>query len=149
MNHSDLGQFATEPPRSRIRVFIPAIDVPEWTVDIDARRRSGASGSGYVTVEDVLRAVVEALSQPVSANRWARDSINPTKAERVSRAFRRRVEKLRSLRPNVNPADDPEHAGVLRIDYLGSQYVFQGLSIQYGQDKSEWARMEVGPDVRR
>lgn len=139
-------QPATEPPVSRLRMFIPAIEVHEWCIEIDTRRRSFSGAATCVTVDDVLRKIAELLSQPLSTNRWARDSINPAKAERVSRAYERRVEKLRR---NTSPTADPTSAGILRVDYLGSQYIFQGLSLQHGQEKSEWARLDVGPDVQR
>lgn len=136
LNHDDIKQPACTPPRTRMRIYTH-ITGSEWSADVRPRSRD------YVTVEDVLMGIFETLSVPVDAVRWARDGINPTLKDRVYRAYNRRIERVRSVR-----ADEYSRAkkkGFLRVDYLGSKYLFGGLTLCYGGDESEWFQMQVVP----
>ncbi|KAI5119143.1 hypothetical protein M0805_005222 [Coniferiporia weirii] len=139
LNHGDLRQSACTPPRSRMRIYVPAF--PDWVAEARPHARD------YVTVEDVLNAVHETFKRSVDLQRLARDSVNPAHADRVDKALEARALKLGNMK--MVSFDDTRNGGVLRVDYFGSQCCFAGLTAAYGSDGAEWWIMDVSPEPRR
>ncbi|KAH8110035.1 hypothetical protein DFH11DRAFT_825917 [Phellopilus nigrolimitatus] len=138
LNHDNLKQPASQPPRERMHIY--TAECPnDWVIEVRARPNRGWS---YVTVENVLEALYEGLNRPIEHDRWARDSVNPRHAQRVTKAFHRRVELLEKKRPIR--FEDARKKGLLRIDYLGSQCRFAGLV--FGGEGSEWWMLNVSSE---
>ncbi|THH09677.1 hypothetical protein EW145_g1850 [Phellinidium pouzarii] len=135
LSHDDLRQPACHPLRTRMRIYTHAC--PNWVVEARAPSRTRS----YVTVEDVLSAVDDAFNLAIDHQRWARDSVNPEHQERVNKAFSRRLARLDSM--ELASPESARAFGILRVDYLGSQYYFHGLSVTYSGDNSEWWMMEI------
>ncbi|KAL5481103.1 hypothetical protein ACEPAI_10044 [Sanghuangporus weigelae] len=134
LNREDIKQPACLPSRTHMRIYTH-ITGSDWIADVRPSSRD------YVTVEDVLVCIYETFSVPIDAVRWARDGINPTLKSRVYRAYNRRVEKVKSVR--ASEYSKAKKAGLLRVDYLGSKYLFAGLKLCYGGGESEWWQMQV------
>ncbi|KAL5522954.1 hypothetical protein ACEPAF_1221 [Sanghuangporus sanghuang] len=134
LNREDIKQPACLPRRTHMRIYTH-ITGSDWIADVRPSSRD------YVTVEDVLMGIYETFSVPIDAVRWARDGINPTLKNRVYRAYNRRIEKVKSVR--ASEYSKAKKAGLLRVDYLGSKYLFAGLKLCYGGGESEWWQMQV------
>ncbi|KAH8113584.1 hypothetical protein DFH11DRAFT_1727586 [Phellopilus nigrolimitatus] len=114
LNHGDLKQPASHPPREHMRLYIP--ECADWIIEVRARP---IYGWDYVTVEDILEALHNELDRPVEHDRWARDSVNPRHAERVKKACSWRVAMLNDKK--LVSYEDARQRGLLRVDYLGSR----------------------------
>ncbi|THH09665.1 hypothetical protein EW145_g1853 [Phellinidium pouzarii] len=139
LNHDDLRQPACTPTRTRMRIYIHAC--PEWIV------KARTSSRDFVTVGDVLEAVHGTFNHAIDDQQWACDSINPEHSGRVTRAFQRRLVKLESTK--LVRLEDARRNGLFRVDYLGSQCHFSGLTLAYGGDNSEWWMMDVSSEPKK
>lgn len=119
----------------RIYTMIPGTE--GWVANVLPKSRP------YVTVGDVLMAVYEMFNAPVDTRLWARDSVNPTLADRALRAYRRRVGNARII-----GNDKTRQEGLRRVDYLGSKYCFSGIMLCFAEDNSEWWLMQLVPEER-
>ncbi|THH07787.1 hypothetical protein EW145_g3147 [Phellinidium pouzarii] len=139
LSHDDLRQPACHTLRTHMRIYTHAC--PDWIVEVRAHMWN------YVAVEDVLSAVYDAFNLAIDHRRWARDSVNPEHQERVNKAFSRRLARLDSM--ELGGPESARAFGILRVDYLGSQYYFHGLLVIYSGDNSEWWMMEVVSERKR
>lgn len=102
-----------------------------------------------MTVKDVLEAIYDTFNVMIDPKKWARDSVNPKHAERVLRAYRRRVEKTGGSGVRADGYQNNTRKDVLRrVDYLGSKYCFSGIMLCFAEDQSEWWMMQVVPEER-
>ncbi|KAI5119139.1 hypothetical protein M0805_005218 [Coniferiporia weirii] len=141
LDNHDLMQLACNPPRECMTIFLRAR--LNWTIKarVNAKR---VSNQKYVTVEDVLNAIYGMLNRCIDSEILDRDRRDTQIMDSVGSAYCMRVGKLESMR--IASLDELRKRGLLRVDFLGPQWCFAGLSFDYVDYKSEWW---WGMDVRR
>lgn len=129
LSSRDLAHPATSPPLPYIH--IRCSDMP-WSIDVYP---SPNSGSGIVTVGDVLYAIYRALRRRVSASDW--NASSPSMQDRVRDAWLRRCKRQQSSEER----NYEKNNGLRRVDWLMKNTVFRGLTP--GQSNDHWV-MHVG-----
>ncbi|KXN83067.1 hypothetical protein AN958_01885 [Leucoagaricus sp. SymC.cos] len=105
----DMAQFATEPPASFLRLFHPKLP---WYIDIRQTRPDG------VTVSDVLSQLCALLAQQILPRHYWNDVLSEKDRADIAKAYRRRTNLLRS----------GNERGILWVDYLCGDVIFEGLA---------------------
>ncbi|KAF8521327.1 hypothetical protein JB92DRAFT_2891323 [Gautieria morchelliformis] len=129
LTQRDLSSPATTPPMAYIHIRCD--DLP-WSIDVYP---STDSGSGVVTVGDVLHGIYRALRRRVSSAEW--DASSPGMQQRVRDAWLRRCKRQQSHKERSYESNN----GLRRVDWLTKYTVFRGLSP--GKSHDHWV-MHVG-----
>jgi len=120
-SRGQLEEYATDPAVRRMTILCDAI--PQWPILVGARESDGRplSGTGLVTVQDVLLAIFNSMRTQINHAEWTRLSFEDQRA--VTREFGRRCQA------GSSPLhQDMEHSqGVRRVDFLRGRHVFKGL----------------------
>lgn len=105
----DFAQFATTPPASLLRLVHPRLP---WYIDIRQTHPNG------ITVYDVIHQIYEELQQQILSRHYYNDVLSEKDRKEIAQAYHRRVDLLRSGKEN----------GILWIDFLGGEVIFEGLA---------------------
>lgn len=108
-NQLDLFQFATSPPVDEMCLWHPRLP---WYVRIQATHPNG------VTLADLFVQMYDQLHEGITSNEYFNVFLTSEDREEVSNAFAQRTHGYPVLR----------HKGVMRIDFLGADIMFVGLS---------------------
>jgi len=115
ISHKEFAEPATHPPVSRLHVICPRL---QWPITI-----SSSSGTGFVTVLDVLESIYRVLRVPAKPTEYG--SLPSHSAIRgVNAAYYRRCGRFQDR----DSRQLEESKGIKRVDFLMGRNRFLGLS---------------------
>lgn len=157
LNHEDNWDPATEPPLEHLRIFCDLLS--DSCIDVFPNKRGSGTapkpGSSYdatqsfVTVADVLKALSRMFSTQVDLQKFVLDAADPEIDERLRRSSKRRYSMLKARQPgDETDYKEAKAKGYLMVDYLGSKYIYAGLTFAWDDTMTPWLVLETKRDSK-
>lgn len=107
----DIDQLALSPPCRSMRIFHPRLP---WYIDVFTFNRHG------ITLFDVFYDIHEYMQTPILHRDFYMEELGEEERFFISAAFRQRFQTFKGSEKIMSQ-------GVKRVDYLGEEYILEGL----------------------